>query len=126
METLFDAYLASPGTPLGDQDLSDNYRLYDVGFTGYGLSIDLGTAYDLPTYESFGDAINLLLVSEDARPCCELTLECEDRRLWHRSPCLRVLVLCLHWTQELSLALFPDHQCCRDPCTLTCCSWHSS
>ena len=64
----FDAYLASPGTPLGDQDLSDNYRLYDVGFTGYGLSIDLGTAYDLPTYESFGDAINLLLVSEDARP----------------------------------------------------------
>jgi len=64
----FSAYLASPGTAAGDQDLSSNYQLYYAGFVGDAVTIDLGTFYDLPTYESFGAAINLLVVAEDARP----------------------------------------------------------
>jgi hypothetical protein len=57
----FEVYLAVPGTPVGDQDLDANYSLY-YGGLGSPTTIDLGTYNDLPTYQSFGDAINLLVV----------------------------------------------------------------
>ena len=72
----FEVYLASPGTPVGDQDLYNNYRLYYAGF-GDAVTVDLGTSYDLQTYQSFGDAINVLVVATDAS-AWEATTVCSN------------------------------------------------
>jgi len=60
----FEVYLASPGTPAGDQNLSDNYRQNYVFGEGQ-IRVDLGTGYDLETYKSFGDPITLLVVAAE-------------------------------------------------------------
>ncbi len=72
----FEVYLGAPGTPPGDQDLDENYRLYYAGF-GDPVTVDLGTRYDLQTYKSFGDPINLLVVA-NASGQWSVTSECSN------------------------------------------------
>ena len=58
------AYVAAPGTPLGDTDM-DNYSGHFLS-AGDKLTVDLGTGYDLGTFEALGDPITLLLAAYDA------------------------------------------------------------
>ena len=61
-DNYFDLYLAKPGTPEGDQNLSANYHVVFAG-PGTPLVIDLGTIPDLESYRAYDEPIQLLITT---------------------------------------------------------------
>ena len=61
-EDWFEAWLALPGTPEGDQDLVANHA-YHYAAPGAPIRVDLGTAPDLESYRAYGEPIQLVLIA---------------------------------------------------------------